>query len=188
MSEKRQLPSQPPADSPGRVPLHRQVVDWLFAPWIPDDVETSRDWYQDAHRAYVEQQPLRARKMLYAVAITFVILVVWAALAMIDEVTWINDVMVLPLKNGADSLYILIADIRPPVRDDRHSQEGKGFRVVGTEQDLPEMSSQLVINVLHQRLPLDRQQPFLLLHPPAGTTSQDDSSCCKRWPGDLLSR
>jgi membrane fusion protein, adhesin transport system len=68
-------------------PFHRQVVDFLFAPWIPEDTETPDDWQHDVHRAFVEQHPLRARKILYAVALSFVALVVWAALAEIDEVT-----------------------------------------------------------------------------------------------------
>ncbi|NQX87330.1 MAG: HlyD family type I secretion periplasmic adaptor subunit [Halioglobus sp.] len=75
------------AASGAKRPLYRQVIDWLFAPWVSDDIEATRDWYQDAHRAYVEQQPLRARKMLYAVAVTFVVLLAWSALATIDEVT-----------------------------------------------------------------------------------------------------
>ena len=69
------------------VPRHRQLVDLLFAPWIPEDSEIPDDWQHDVHRAFVEQHPLRARKILYAVAIAFVMLVIWAALAKIDEVT-----------------------------------------------------------------------------------------------------
>jgi len=67
--------------------LYRQAVDWLFAPWVPDDLDTAEDWSRDTHRAYIEQQPLRARAILYAVAVTFVLLVLWSALAQIDEVT-----------------------------------------------------------------------------------------------------
>ncbi len=67
--------------------LHKRVVDWLFAPWMRDEVASSYDWQRDAHLAYIEQQPLRARKILYAVALSTVILVVWSALAQIDEVT-----------------------------------------------------------------------------------------------------
>lgn len=44
-------------------------------------------WRNDAHRAFVEQQPLRARAVLYAVAATVIALIVWASLAKIDEVT-----------------------------------------------------------------------------------------------------
>ncbi|MCX2977018.1 HlyD family type I secretion periplasmic adaptor subunit [Halieaceae bacterium IMCC11814] len=77
----------PPAQEQRSVSWHRQLVDVLFAPWIPDDTETPDDWQQDVHRAFVEQYPLRARKILYAVAIAVVLLVIWSALAEIDEVT-----------------------------------------------------------------------------------------------------
>lgn len=40
-------------------------------------------------------------------------------LAGIDTVTWVNDIMVFPLKNGAGNLFIMIADIRPPVQDEK---------------------------------------------------------------------
>ena len=87
-----QLPRKPetlpPAAEEQRVlPWYRQLVDFLFAPWIPEDVETPDDWRHDVHRAFVEQHPLRARKILYAVAIAVVVLIIWAALAKIDEVT-----------------------------------------------------------------------------------------------------
>ncbi|MAT90963.1 MAG: secretion protein HylD [Halioglobus sp.] len=65
----------------------RGVLDWLFAPWMREEEAAAHDWQNDAHRAFIEQQPLRARAMLYAVAVTVVALVVWAALAEIDEVT-----------------------------------------------------------------------------------------------------
>jgi len=84
----RKLETLPPAAEEQRVlPWYRQLVDFLFAPWIPEDVETPDDWRHDVHRAFVEQHPLRARKILYAVAIAVVVLIIWAALAKIDEVT-----------------------------------------------------------------------------------------------------
>jgi adhesin transport system membrane fusion protein len=76
-----------PEDAVAKVPLYRKVVDWIFAPWMQDESESGIDWQQDAHRAYIEQQPLRARTILYAVSVTVVCLVVWSALAKIDEVT-----------------------------------------------------------------------------------------------------
>ena len=75
---------------PGEPPkrgLGRRIVDKLFAPWMKDVNTTPYDWQQDAHKAFVEQQPLRARALLYGVAIIVVALVVWSALAEIDEVT-----------------------------------------------------------------------------------------------------
>jgi len=41
----------------------------------------------DANRAYVEQVPLRARAVLYAVGIIFTLILLWSAWASVDEVT-----------------------------------------------------------------------------------------------------
>lgn len=65
----------------------RYLADFIFAPWLRDSADAPRNWEQDAHRAYVEQQPLRARTLLYIVALIVIALVVWAAFAQIDEVT-----------------------------------------------------------------------------------------------------
>jgi adhesin transport system membrane fusion protein len=62
-------------------------VDWLFSPWMREEVAAPYDWQNDAHRAFIEQQPLRARALLYTVAVTVVLLLVWASLAEVDEVT-----------------------------------------------------------------------------------------------------
>jgi len=91
MSEQDSIPDKPFADlasvEQAKPALYRRVVDWLFAPWMRDEAASSFDWQRDAHLAYIEQQPLRARKILYAVALSTVILLVWSALAEIDEVT-----------------------------------------------------------------------------------------------------
>jgi len=91
MSEQESMVTKQTQEAPGAVPekpgLHKRLVDWLFAPWMRDEVASSYDWQRDAHLAFIEQQPLRARKILYAVALSTVILVVWSALAKIDEVT-----------------------------------------------------------------------------------------------------
>jgi len=87
------LPAQTPpgigvaADVQAKTPVYRKVVDWVFAPWMKDDFSSPQDWQFDAHRAYIEQQPLRARTILYVVAATVVCLIIWSALATIDEVT-----------------------------------------------------------------------------------------------------
>jgi membrane fusion protein, adhesin transport system len=91
MSEQESVPAKPAAELAGaeqaKPALHKRVVDWLFAPWMGDEAASSFDWQRDAHLAYIEQQPLRARKILYAVALSTLILLVWSALAQIDEVT-----------------------------------------------------------------------------------------------------
>jgi adhesin transport system membrane fusion protein len=49
--------------------------------------ETPFDWSADAQAARLYRDPLRARRLLHATGIVLVILIVWAALARIDEVT-----------------------------------------------------------------------------------------------------
>ena len=91
MSEKPSMVEAPVpelvTDAQEKSPLYRRVVDWMFAPWMKGDETSDYDWQFDAHRAYIEQQPLRARTILYVVAVSVVCLIVWSALAKIDEVT-----------------------------------------------------------------------------------------------------
>lgn len=85
MSRKTQRvsPEEPLPD----VRRKRYLADFIFAPWLKDAADAPRNWEQDAHRAYLEQQPLRARTLLYIVALIVIVLVAWAAFAEIDEVT-----------------------------------------------------------------------------------------------------
>lgn len=62
-------------------------VDRLFAPLFAAFRRQSRDWQQDAEQAIEQQQVLRARGLLYVIAAVCLILLVWAALAEVDEVT-----------------------------------------------------------------------------------------------------
>ncbi len=75
------------ATEPPKRRAGRRLVDWLFSPWMTEVANAPYDWQQDSHRAFIEQQPLRARALLYAVATAVVALVIWASLAEIDEVT-----------------------------------------------------------------------------------------------------
>ncbi len=81
----------PPEITPGAPPRRkgplRRLADAVFAPWMQDPGDAPHNWQQDSHRAYLEQQPLRARAMLYGVALVTVALAIWSALAEIDEVT-----------------------------------------------------------------------------------------------------
>ena len=86
MSEQGQL-NEMVQEAPARRGLARRLVDRLFSPWMKDINTAPFDWQQDAHRAFVEQQPLRARALLYVIALIVIGLVVWASLAKIDEVT-----------------------------------------------------------------------------------------------------
>ncbi|MAL96089.1 MAG: secretion protein HylD [Haliea sp.] len=87
MSDEQPVPirqTQPDAEP---APRRRFLADFLFAPWLRDPADAPRTWDQDAHRSYIEQQPLRARRLLYVLAAIVVALVAWAAVAEIDEVT-----------------------------------------------------------------------------------------------------
>jgi membrane fusion protein, adhesin transport system len=80
------LPKEPGASIPPP-PRKRYLADFVFAPWLKDAADAPRNWEQDAHRAYIEQQPLRARGLLYILALIVIALIAWAAVAEIDEVT-----------------------------------------------------------------------------------------------------
>lgn len=58
-----------------------------FEQSIPVDDAACLDWLEDAERGMLEQNPLRARLLLYVVALVVMALVGWAAYAEIDEVT-----------------------------------------------------------------------------------------------------
>ncbi len=72
---------------PPRRGAGRRFVDRLFAPWMREVEADAINWQQDAHQARLQQNPLRARALLYAVAFTVIALITWAAFAEVDEVT-----------------------------------------------------------------------------------------------------
>ncbi|BBP45610.1 HlyD family type I secretion periplasmic adaptor subunit [Thiosulfatimonas sediminis] len=47
----------------------------------------SQDWVTDAEWARIQQQPLRAKRMLYTTMMTIVLLIIWAANANLEEIT-----------------------------------------------------------------------------------------------------
>jgi membrane fusion protein, adhesin transport system len=62
--------------------LDRMLLHWTKAPEYAVD-----DWGMDVHAARLAQEPLRARRLLHAVVALIVLLLVWAYVAKIDEVT-----------------------------------------------------------------------------------------------------
>ncbi len=61
-------------------------IDKIYQRWLAPINEQSHDWLSDADWARVQQEPLRARLLLNAIAIVFLILLLWAAIAEVDEV------------------------------------------------------------------------------------------------------
>lgn len=62
------------------------IVDKIFQRWLTPIHEQTHDWIDDADWARVQQEPLRARLLLNAIAIVLLTLLLWAAIAKVDEV------------------------------------------------------------------------------------------------------
>ncbi|WP_417329952.1 HlyD family type I secretion periplasmic adaptor subunit [Halomonas cupida] len=66
--------------------VFRPFIDRVFARRV-SGAHLSRDWASDTDWARMQQDPLRARMMLYTVLVAIIVLIVWACLAPVDEVT-----------------------------------------------------------------------------------------------------
>lgn len=66
-------------------PLSRHV-DKLWHRWMAPTDGVSKDWLEDADWAQVQQEPVRARGLLYGMLIVLAALIVWASFAELDEV------------------------------------------------------------------------------------------------------
>lgn len=64
-----------------------QLMDQSLENWLPVNEPDELNWLEDADRAMLEQDPVKTRWLLYMMSIVFILLVVWAAFAEIDEVT-----------------------------------------------------------------------------------------------------
>ncbi len=62
-----------------------RLLDKLFGRWL-GSVPANRDWVEDAEWARLQEEPLRARALLYGVALAVLLLLLWAAFAEVDEV------------------------------------------------------------------------------------------------------
>lgn len=63
------------------------LIDRLFKPFFAAFSNNSKHWSEDANYAIAQQSTVRARTLLYGIVLTFVLLIIWAALAPVDEVT-----------------------------------------------------------------------------------------------------
>jgi len=70
-----------------RIGSPKQQSRELQQAWRQIPETESIDWTADVHAARLAREPLRARALLYVTTIAIVVLLVWAALAQIDEVT-----------------------------------------------------------------------------------------------------
>lgn len=70
-----------------RIGLLSKPVRWMLDKWTPAKAEEDASWQEEAELAILEQQTLRAKKVLYWVAGVIVLLLIWAALTKVDEVT-----------------------------------------------------------------------------------------------------
>ena len=59
----------------------------LLEKWAPTKTHEDQAWEDEAEDELLEQAPLRAKKILYWVAIVLLVLLVWAAITKVDEVT-----------------------------------------------------------------------------------------------------
>lgn len=64
-----------------------RFVGFLFKPFFAAFNNDSRNWNDDATQAISKQKLIRARSLLYCIALTIALLIIWAAFAEVDEVT-----------------------------------------------------------------------------------------------------
>ncbi|MFA7552631.1 MAG: HlyD family type I secretion periplasmic adaptor subunit [Spongiibacteraceae bacterium] len=62
-------------------------IDRLFRRLFSAFRNNAQQWSADADQAMEQQSTLRARSLLYGIALTFIVLIIWAAFAQVDEVT-----------------------------------------------------------------------------------------------------
>lgn len=77
---------------------------WLTKPiyycidrWVPTETQEDLNWNDEADLAILEQTPAKAKFLLYAIAVTLVVLIIWAWFAKVDEVIR-GDGRVIPSK------------------------------------------------------------------------------------------
>jgi len=61
-------------------------IDKAYARWLDPLHEQPKDWVTDSDWAKLQQEPIRARALLRVIALIIFLLIVWAAVAPLDEV------------------------------------------------------------------------------------------------------
>ncbi len=117
-TETPQIQIGDPENTPApRKSTVRRIMDGMLERWVPQDQLDTFDWHHDAHRAFIEQQPLRAQRVLYVLGIVVVALIAWSALATIDEVTRATGkvipsqrVQLIQSQDGGKAMQILVEE------------------------------------------------------------------------------
>src|SRR5699024_5386707 len=64
----------------------KRFIDRIFRPFFSAFGNNSRQWPADADQAIEQQGTLRARSLLYGIALVVIGLITWAGFAKVDEV------------------------------------------------------------------------------------------------------
>ena len=78
----------------GKIQSFYNQRDWLTKPIyrllekiVPNKTSEDLSWEEESDLMLIEQSPVRAKKILYWIALIMVTLIIWASLAKVDEVT-----------------------------------------------------------------------------------------------------
>lgn len=83
MSERQPPPAADASQEKRSLPFMDRALDR----WIPARAEEDLDWVSDAEWARLQQEPLRTRMVLRSLGLVILILLLWAAIAEVGEVT-----------------------------------------------------------------------------------------------------
>ena len=62
-------------------------INYFLDHWVPKETKEDLLWDEEADLAILEQAPLRAKVLIYSIALTLFVLLIWAWFAKVDEVT-----------------------------------------------------------------------------------------------------
>ena len=102
------------------------VIGWFLGPWMEPASELPPGWTTDATIARLAQEPLRARKLLHVTLLVTLLLILWAALARLDEVTR-GEAKVVPSRQiqviqSLDGGIVCTRQQRPALKSDRNTR------------------------------------------------------------------
>lgn len=72
-------------------------INYFLDKWTPTETKEDLSWHDESDLVILEQTPVRARLLVYTIAVTMLLLLVWAFFAKVDEVVR-GDGRVIPSK------------------------------------------------------------------------------------------